>query len=199
TVEAFFRQISPLMPGIQGFAMRHCRLLGQLFFKLAASTPTIEAMLRTTIAMTRLSGSPADNVLPSQVSAIINLRLLWPWTVKRATDFIEKAINDKRVTVSTFGLGTDPVPSHGNFRQNGWRQMESALNEAWPGIAMFPFIMIATTDSRHFQNLSESIFRFNPYILDPHEMEGIHGHNERISEENLRHGLMFYTALMRSI
>lgn len=199
TVETFFRQIAPFMPGIQGFVMRHCRGLGPLFFKLAASNPAIEAMIRTTVAMTQLEGSAADNVLPSEVRAVLNLRLLWPWTTEKAMDFIKKAINDKRVKVSVHGLGTNPVPSSGGWQNNGWQYIQAALKEAWPGITPFPFIMVATTDSRHYEKQTGGIFRFSPHKLDPHELGGVHGHDERISEENLRRGLAFYTTLLRSL
>ena len=199
TVETFFKQVSPLMPGVQGFVMRHARALGPLFFKVAASSPSVESMLRTTIAMTQLEGSAADNVLPSQVNAIINLRLLQPWTVEAATDFIVKAINDKRVQVSIYGLATNPVAESRDYQQCGWPEIQAAMKEAWPGIPVLPFIMIATTDSRHYQNLTNGIFRFSPYKLDPAELSGVHGHDERISVENLRRGLVFYTTLLRSL
>jgi carboxypeptidase PM20D1 len=199
TVEVFFRQISPFMPGIQGFVMRHARILGPLFFKVAAATPVIASMLRTTIAMTQLGGSAADNVLPSEVRAVINLRLLWPWTVETATVFIKKAINDGRVDVTTYGLGTDPVPSRGEYQRKGWPELQAAVAEAWPGVPLLPFIMIATTDSRHYQNLSDCIFRFSPYKLEPKDLRGIHGHDERVSVENLRQGLVFYSQLLKSL
>ena len=197
TVETFFRQVSPMMPGIQGFVMRHARALGPLFFKLAATNPTMESMLKTTIAMTRLEGSTADNVLPSEVRAVINIRLLWPQTIESATAFIEKAINDKRVQVSIHGLGTNPVAASGDYRKDGWPQIQEALGEALPGVPLLPFLMIATTDSRHYQKLSGCIFRFSPQKLDPKELSGVHGHDERISEGNLRRGLVFYSHLMR--
>jgi carboxypeptidase PM20D1 len=198
TVEMFFRQVSPLMKGVQGFVMRHARALGPLFFALAAGTPTIASMLRTTIAMTRLEGSAADNVLPSEVHAVINLRLLWPWTVETATAFIKKAINDNRVKVATYGLGSNPVPTSREY-QGGWQQLQAAMAEAWPGVPLLPFIMVATTDSRHYQKLSDCIFRFSPFKLDANELGGIHGHDERISTENLRKGLVFYSQLLRSL
>jgi carboxypeptidase PM20D1 len=57
--------------------------------------------------------------------------------------------------------------------------------------------MVATTDSRHYQKLAEGIFRFNPHRLDPGELGRMHGHDERISLDNLRRGLEFYTRLFR--
>jgi carboxypeptidase PM20D1 len=205
TVETFFKQIAPFMPGAQGFVMRHARAFGPLFFRAAASNPATESMLRTTAAMTQIEGSTADNVLPSEVSAIINIRLLRPWTAESAAAFIEKAIGDRRVRLSVYGLASDPVapgsPSldggDGDYRRSGWQEIEAAVKEAWPGILLLPFIMIATTDSRHYQKLSDNIFRFSPHKLDSKELGGVHGHNERISLENLNRGLSFYTALMK--
>jgi carboxypeptidase PM20D1 len=199
TVESFFTQISPLMPGIQGFVMRHARTLGPLFFLAAASNTAIASMLKTTVAMTQLQGSAADNVLPSEAQAIINLRLLQPWTVETAADFIRKAVNDKRVNIKVHGLGTGPVAAKQGFQSPGWKQIEAALAESWPGVTLLPFIMVATTDSRHYNELAEGIFRFSPHKLNPKDLSGVHGHDERISEENLKRGLQFYTKLLGAL
>jgi len=196
-VRTFFRQVSSFVPGIQGFAMRHARALGPLFFKAAAGSPETESLLRTTVAMTMLTGSAADNVMPSQVNAVVNLRLLWPWTVEKATDYVRKAIGDKRVNVSVYRMASDPVATGGDYLNNGWPEIMDAMKEAWPGVPVLPFIMVATTDSRHFGKLAGNIFRFSPYKLDPVETGGIHGHDERISIENLERGLAFYCGLMR--
>jgi len=199
TVESFFTQISPFMPGIQGFVMRHARALGPLFFLAAASNPSIASMVKTTVAMTQLRGSAADNVLPSEAQAVINLRLLQPWTVETAADFIRKAINDKRVNVKVHGLGSGSVAARQGFQSPGWKQIEAALAESWPGIPLLPFIMVATTDSRHYKELAEGIFRFSPHKLNPKDLSGVHGHDERISEENLKRGLQFYTKLLGAL
>jgi len=187
------------MPGIQGFVMRHARAFGPLFFRVAGSSPSVAAMLHTTVALTQLEGSAADNVLPSEVRAIINLRLLQPWTIETATAFIKKTINDERVRIKTYNLGTGPVPAKGNYERSGWQEIREALNDAWPGIPMLPFIMVATTDSRHYNELAQGIFRFSPHKMTPEDLDGIHGHDERISEENLRRGLTFYSKLIEAL
>jgi carboxypeptidase PM20D1 len=199
TVEMFFKQLSVFMPRGQKFVMRHARAFGPLFFKLAATTPIITSMLRTTVAMTQFEGSAADNVMPSEVRAVINLRLLWPWTIETATAYIKKAINDKRVKVDIYGLGSDPVPASREYQRKGWTEFQAALAEAWPGVPLLPFLMIAATDSRHYQKICDCIFRFDPYKVDSKELNTIHGHDERISIENLRRILVFYSQLLRSL
>ena len=202
TVEAFFKQLSVHSSGITAFVMKHSRMLGPLFFKAAAANPAIKALLRTTVAMTQLEGSAADNVLPSTAKAVINLRLLPPWTVTTAIERIKTIIADERVNVTVHGFASDPVrsgPGAEAGNSPGWKEINGAINQTFPGAPVLPFLMLATTDSRHFQDLSKYIFRFNPLILDPQELSRIHGHDERISLENLDHCLRFYTKLLEQL
>jgi carboxypeptidase PM20D1 len=148
--------------------------------------------------MTQLSGSAADNVMPSRVRAVINLRLLSPWTVEEAVDYIKWAVRDERVRISVLGLATGPVsanPEHSRMQGPGWEEMVKALSAVFPDAAPIPFIMTACTDSRHYQNLVEGIFRFSPMRLSPEDMSSIHGHDERISLENFFLAIRFYAAL----
>ncbi|MDR2257872.1 MAG: M20/M25/M40 family metallo-hydrolase [Treponema sp.] len=200
TAEQFFTQLSGFASGPPAFFMRRARALGPLFFKAFASNADTAAMLHTTVAMTQLAGSSADNVMPSEVRAVINLRLLRPWTIPEATAFIKKAVNDDRVNITIHGMGTGPVPAnpeHVKRRGPGWKEMEAALAAVYPGIPAVVFIMTAATDSRHYQELSDGIFRFSPHRLNPRELSRIHGHDERISLENLRRGAEFYECLFR--
>jgi carboxypeptidase PM20D1 len=202
TVESFFSRLAALTGGVPGFVMARARLLGPLFFKLAGGTPDTESLLHTTVAMTQLAGSSADNVMPSEVRAVINLRLLQPWTVEQAVGFIKKAVRDERVEVTIHGLGTGPVPAnpeHAKLRGPGWKEMEAAVHAVFPDAAILPFIMTATTDSRHYQRLAEGIFRFSPLRMKPEDLGGIHGHDERISLENFAGGVQFYTTLFESL
>jgi len=198
-VESFFKHLSPLMSGLKEFVMLHARTLGPLFFRAAATSPTIEAMLRTTMAMTQLEGSSAENVLPSKVKAIINLRLIPPWTVETAIDYVKKAANDERVDIKVHSMSNDPVSAKQGLRHSGWKLLESVVTEVWPGVPALPFVMVATTDSRHYFELAEGIYRFSPYKINSEDLAGIHGHDERISEENFLKGLQFYSKLIEAL
>ena len=201
TVEKFFASIAPFMPGVKGFVMRHARFFSvvfrPLFFKIAGANPITASMLQTTIAMTMLEGSAADNVMPSQVRAVINMRLLWPCTVEKAIEFIKKAVKDRRVLISEYEQGSNPIPAQTvNNSRNGWKEIETAVNEVWQGVPLLPFIMVAITDSRYYKELTNCIYRFSPLKLDPGELNRIHGHDERISLDNFRDELKFYSRLM---
>ncbi|GHV82369.1 peptidase M20 [Spirochaetia bacterium] len=201
-IASFFSRLGRLMPGFQGWALRHARALGPVFFKAVAGNAVIASLLHTTMAMTQLEGSAADNVMPSAVRGVLNLRLLPPWTVERALAFVKKAVADDRVEVSIHGQGNNPIPAnpeHAKLAGPGWTAMEAALTETVPNVPILPFIMVAATDSRYFKDIAGGIFRFNPFILDSKEIALIHGHDERISLENLNRGVQFYTALLKRL
>jgi carboxypeptidase PM20D1 len=202
TVESFLRRLAPLVPGFRGWAFKNSRLLGPLFFPFCEKNPLFAAMLRTTVAMTQLEGSAADNVLPSAVRAVVNLRLLPPWNVETAFAFVRKAIGDRRVEVTVYGLGTDAVAASDEqirLAGPGCADLRVALEAVESGCPVLPFLMTATTDSRHYRKICGAIFRFSPFRLNPRELAAIHGHNERVSPENLDRAAHFYHALLSRI
>ena len=199
-VEAFFAELGNYAPGITGFVMKHARLLGPLFFKAAGTSPSTRALLRNTIAMTQLEGSAADNVMPSAVRAVINLRLLPPWTIDQAIGHIKKSAADPRVSVTVHGCGSDPMgsaPGQAAQTSPGWKEIKAALAGSFADAPALPFLMPATTDSRHYRELTQCIYRFCPQLLNPAELSAVHGHDERVSVDNLEKGLKFYTELLR--
>jgi carboxypeptidase PM20D1 len=203
TVERFFAGLAPFAPKRWSWAIGRPRLF---FLALAALSdqmgPDFAAMLRTTVAMTQLEGSAADNVLPSAARAVINLRLLQPWTVEKAIARIKRAINDRRVEVKVYGLGTNPVSAtEAQARQTGpgWAILEQTIGDIFPDAAILPYLMTATTDSRHYKDIVSDIFRFAPVRLNKEELARIHGHDERISTENLERGVRFYIRLFEQL
>ncbi|MDR3312431.1 MAG: M20/M25/M40 family metallo-hydrolase [Spirochaetaceae bacterium] len=202
TAEGFFRRLSSRCSGGTAFLLRHARTLGPVFFRFFARKPSMAALLHTTVAMTRLFGSSADNVMPSEARAIINLRLLQPWTIDTAIKRIQNIIHDNRVAVSIHGMATEAVPAnpeHAHLTGPGMAELMAAVNVVFPGVPVLPFIMTATTDSRHFQDITGGIFRFNPLRMAPGDLAGMHGHDERVSVENLERCRDFYRELLRKL
>ncbi len=204
TVENFFKRLAAQYRGPRAFVMAHARFFGPLFFPLAAGTPGTRALLRTTVAMTQLFGSSADNVLPSEVRAVLNLRLLAPWTVAAAVDYVRRAVADDRVQVlvSPERLANDPVGAAASASRGqgpGWQNLEAAVAAAFPGTPVLPFLVTATTDSRHYARLCQAVYRFAPLSLDPGELARIHGHDERVSLDALEKAVSFYHHLLAQL
>lgn len=202
TVETFFKKIGALSSGPIGFFLRHAKLFSPLLFMVMKKNPNMASLLHTTLAMTQLEGSKADNVMPSEVKAVFNLRLLDPWTVESAMEYIRKTINDKRVKLRLSNLSTNPVPAnpeHAKEKGPGYAVVKDAVEKVFPGVPVLPFLMVATTDSRHYKDISDGIFRFCPQVLTPEELALVHGHDERISVENLNNAFTFYSILIGAL
>lgn len=201
TVERFFYLLGARTGGIRGFAMRHARALGPLFFRLAAVSPAVTSFLRTTLAMTQLSGSHADNVLPSEAKAVLNLRLLPGWTVEKAEARVRKIVSDSRVIVrvSPERAANEPTVAGSRVARGegpGWKEVAAATVKAFPDSVPVPYLVTATTDSRHYAGLCEAVYRFAPVDLDASQIALMHNHDERISLENFGRGIEFYRALI---
>jgi len=203
-VESFFSSLADFYRPPVSWIMKRARALGPLFFTLAATTPETTALLRTTVAMTQLKGSSADNILPSEAQAILNLRLLSPWTVDSAVAYVQGVIHDPRVsvTVSPLRAANDPVDATAAVARgkgSGWREISTAVSAVFPDAAVLPFLVTATTDSRYYAELCDAVYRFGPLVLDAQELARIHGHDERISLENLGAGIRWYTELLGTL
>ena len=56
--------------------------------------------------------------------------------------------------------------------------------------------MIANTDTRHYLELTDSVYRFMPSVLTPEDAKRIHGFNERISVQNYEKTINYFYHLM---
>ena len=60
-----------------------------------------------------------------------------------------------------------------------------------------PGLMLGGTDSRHFEALSDNIYKFSPVRAGPQDLPRFHGTNERISIANYVEMIQFYCQLLR--
>ena len=76
TQAGFFAALAPVLGGFGGLALRHADRLGPLVERrLAASLPG-NALIRTTTAVTMISGGIKPNVLPQSARAVANFRVI---------------------------------------------------------------------------------------------------------------------------
>ena len=61
---------------------------------------------------------------------------------------------------------------------------------------LFAAVMIGNTDTRHYLNLTQNIYRFSPTYMYPADPPRFHGVNERISVENYEHAVNFFYHLI---
>jgi len=155
----------------------------------------LNALLRTTVAFTQANGSSAPNVIPPSASMTANLRLNPMDTVESAVEYIRKTIDDDAVTI-TVKNGTDPSLIS-QIDCDAWNKVASAVANTWQGCIVSPYLMVQCSDSRHYRDLSDHVYRFSAMDLTSEERKTIHGHNERIRLDCIARATEFYIRLMR--
>jgi carboxypeptidase PM20D1 len=66
------------------------------------------------------------------------------------------------------------------------------------GAALLPAVLTGGTDTKHYADMCDAIFRFVPVELPQEISAGVHGINERIPVESYRSMVCFYIEFMRS-
>lgn len=156
----------------------------------------LNALVRTTVAFTQMQGSAASNVLPPNAWVGANLRLMGTETVESAKAYLEKTIADDRICVDVVeGMNPSPIS-----RTDGepWQRLRTAIRATWDGVVVTPYMMLACSDSRHYSEISDHVYRFSAMALSKQERGMIHANNERVPLATVEKTIAFYQRLIRT-
>ena len=154
----------------------------------------LNALLRTTVAFTRMKGSDANNVLPPSAEMISNVRIVPGDTVKGTLSRLEKRIGDRRVELSLLSANE---PSRTSLAEGeGFMRLSATIGEVFPEAIVTPYLMVQCSDSRHWGRLSDKVYRFSGMTLTKEERATIHGKDEHIRHEEILRTVEFYVRLL---
>ena len=154
----------------------------------------LNALVRTTVAQTRLTAGEAYNVLPNEAKAGLNLRLISGDSKEQARARMERIIGDKRVQVRIL-RGSEPSsvsPTQGP----AWERLTGAIAAIYPNTIISPYLMVAASDSRHYCRISPHVYRFTGLPLSREQLGMIHSQDERIPLALLPDLVRFYVQVM---
>ena len=170
---------------------------GLLTTAFARLGPETEAMVRTTRAVTRLTGSAGDNVIAERATAMVNVRIAVGSSLEQAVSDIRKAVNDPEVAVRLV-YGSEPAPVS---RSEGpvWQLLSDAITDVFPTAVVTPYVMLQASDSRHFAEISDGVYRFLPFDLSTEERGALHAIDESIRVSTYLRGIEFFTRLISAL
>ena len=154
----------------------------------------LNALMRTTAAFTMTEGSSGANVLPSEASMTMNVRILEGDTQESVINRMKKLV--KNDSIEYLPLNGSEASKSSPTNTMGYSAIARAVKESFPGVLVSPYLMIAGSDARHYLRICDNVYRFSGMYLSKEERAMIHGRDERISVDKLADTIRFYYRLI---
>ncbi|GJM31142.1 MAG: peptidase M20 [Saprospiraceae bacterium] len=194
---ALFDHIGPEMSPLYRTLFANLWLTEGIINHQLSKDPSSSAIIRTTTAPTIIESGLKDNIMPTQASAQINFRILPGESIASVMARVKAVINDERITITPQeGIGQDEPSSVSGVGTFGFQVIQKSIQQVSPEVLVAPALTVGLTDSRHFRNLTDDIYRFRPYQVSRQDLRTFHGINEKISEANLATSIRFFRQLI---
>lgn len=200
----FFARVGPAMPFPQRIAFANLWLFEPLIVRILSAKPSLNAILRTTTAVTMVTGGIKENVLPKRAEAQVNFRIIPGDTPRSVQAHIEAVVDDPRVEVSPAGetdtSGGFAPSSVSSTDSEGFSTLALTVRQTFrdPDLVVAPYLVIGTTDSRFFARIADDVYRFLPVRLDSKDLARLHGRDERIAVKDYLNTIRFYYLFLKN-
>jgi carboxypeptidase PM20D1 len=192
---SMFDALGPHLPGVQGFLISQRWALGPLLESTLSATPSMNAIIRTTTAITMLEGGVKANVLPTSATATANFRLVPGDTVASVVDNVRSIIDDPEIEIEIEqGREASAVASDSG---EAWDAIGAAVEAIAPGVIVAPALVLGGTDSKHYGRIADNAYRFTPYRVGEDDFARVHGTDERVPVDDYADIIRFYEALIQ--
>jgi acetylornithine deacetylase/succinyl-diaminopimelate desuccinylase-like protein len=146
---------------------------------LSNASPLWNAMLRDTIAPTILTAGVANNVIPGEAHANLNVRLLPGDTIETIVAELTKLVDDPQVKLEVRpngGLAAPPSSLESDF----YGVISKVATQEFSGAPVLPFQSTWATDSSQLRLHNVQAYGLVPFPLTDEDLKRMHGNDERI-------------------
>ncbi|MGQ0532617.1 MAG: M20/M25/M40 family metallo-hydrolase [Caulobacteraceae bacterium] len=192
------RALAPELSFTNRMAVSNEWLFAPLLRQRLKGDPAAQALLGTTVAPTMIEGGVRPNVLPGEATAMINFRIHPRDTpadlLRRAR---QQVANLEGVTVD-WAEEPHEASAISSTTSSSYALIAGLSRNILQDAPVAPGLVLAGTDSRHYEGVAENVYRFQPILFTAEDLERPHGLNERLSIENFERMIRFYMGLMEA-
>jgi acetylornithine deacetylase/succinyl-diaminopimelate desuccinylase-like protein len=200
TTRAFFKQIADMSSGEE--AARYRAVLnpesaeGKAALEyMRANQPSYASMLQTSLTPTIITGGYRFNVIPSEATATIDVRMVPGEDPVQFLESVRRLINDPVVKVSYAANGLDtrfPAGRSSSLDTEAYRAIQSAVARDYDTVTI-PTMSTGATDMAQVRSLNIQCYGMGPAgdIEDAPKGFGAHSDQERIIEAELHRFVRF--------
>ncbi len=198
-VDAFFKRLAERAP--EPWKSRYANMTETVrdpekLLQLQIENQRLHALTRNTCSITMLEGSNKINVVPPEVSAQIDCRMLPDQDPELFVDELKGVINDPAVDIEVLMAFAPAVSSTDTKLYEAIRTVGA---RHFPGVTVIPSVSTGFTDSHFFREIGITSYGFSPAMVPVADGPGVHGNNERISVENVRRGTQMMYEIVESV
>jgi carboxypeptidase PM20D1 len=173
-------------------------LFNGIIFNEYEKIPGGNAMIRTTSVATMVSGGIKENIIPPVAAVTFNFRILPGDSSSGIVSKIKSIIDDERIVLKVL-RNPDEASPVSSSETNGFKIIHKTINEVFPDVVVTPTLLIGATDSKHFRNVTDNIYRFLPIRMNDEILGGMHGKDEKISINSFMESIQFYKKMIEKL
>jgi acetylornithine deacetylase/succinyl-diaminopimelate desuccinylase-like protein len=146
---------------------------------ISDASPLWNAMLRDTIAPTVLTAGVANNVIPAEARANLNVRLLPGDSINAVVNDLNKLVNDPQVKLEVQPNPGLAAPSS-SLESEFYGVISKVVSQEFGGAPALPFQSTWLTDSAQLRLHQVQALGLVPFPLAQEDLRRMHGDDERI-------------------
>ena len=157
---------------------------------LSEMSPMWNSMLRDTIAPTMLQAGVRVNVIPSEATANLNVRMLPGHSIDELIGQFGKIVNDPQIRFQLApDSGENAPPSE--ITSPLYETIERLTPQEFPGAISVPLLGTGATDSASLRLHKVQAYGLEPFPLTEDDYSRVHGDEERMSVDGFHKGVAF--------
>jgi acetylornithine deacetylase/succinyl-diaminopimelate desuccinylase-like protein len=164
--------------------------------RLASTSASYNAQLRTTCVATRIEGGHADNALPQRALATVNCRLLPGEQEAFVRAELEKAAGPRIKVAPKNPLFASP---ESDPHSPVMGIIEREAREVWPGAHVAPAMSAGATDGSRLRNAGIPVYGVQPMFMAEADWKRMHGRDERIPIQGFQGALEYFGRLIPTL
>jgi acetylornithine deacetylase/succinyl-diaminopimelate desuccinylase-like protein len=162
--------------------------------RVAAASPPMNAMMRTTCVATQLEGGHATNALPQLAAANVNCRILQEDSVENVLQALKKVAADDQVVIT---VKTNEGPSPASpMRPDVMKAFARVTDTMWPGVITLPTMAVGGSDGRYLRSAGIPTYGVQGFFQDRDDVRA-HGRDERMPVRSFYEGQTFLYELVK--
>jgi acetylornithine deacetylase/succinyl-diaminopimelate desuccinylase-like protein len=154
--------------------------------RILGATAVFDAVLRTGISATIVNAGIRTNVIPTEATALLNVRTLPGDSIDGVVDRLRRVVDDPDVEVAVTSRGEESPAS--DFTSPLFAAIAETVKEIAPHMVTVPYMSTGATDSARLRRLGMQALGMLPFPMDQDDEDRMHGNDERVPLASLDFG-----------